>query len=133
MWCWAASRVTWTNTISSPHMIIGFRSHLTGRHDSDLGGCSPSQKCEVNRGNSLALDLTRALDNVHHSAILDALSSVGIGPCAFNYISAFLKHRTAELCFGSLSSPPFPLGSRGTPQGVGTLATTVYYHSHSHG
>ncbi|XP_049274235.1 uncharacterized protein LOC125759460 [Rhipicephalus sanguineus] len=65
----------------------------------------------------LALDLTKAFDNVHHTAILDALSSLDVGPRVHAYITAFLAHRTAEISYGPLSSPSFSLGNKGTPQG----------------
>lgn len=65
----------------------------------------------------LALDLTKAFDNVHHTAILDALSSLHVGPRVHAYVTAFLAHRTAEISYGPLSSPSFSLGNKGTPQG----------------
>ncbi|XP_070385518.1 uncharacterized protein [Dermacentor albipictus] len=52
-----------------------------------------------------------------HTAILDALSSLHVGPRVHAYVPAFLAHHTAEISYGPLSSRSFSLGNKGTPHG----------------
>ncbi|XP_070377353.1 uncharacterized protein [Dermacentor albipictus] len=73
----------------------------------------------------LALDMTKAFDNVLHSAILDALSTLNVGPRIHGYITAFLARRTAEISFGPLTSPNFTLGNQGTPPGFRPLPPSL--------
>lgn len=93
-----------------PNMMIGFRNHLSTQ---DVMLQISEDALHPRNGKRtraiLALDLTKAF--------VEALSALDVGSRTFNYVSAFLKHRTAELSFGSLSTLTFTLGSRGTPQG----------------
>ncbi|XP_070395672.1 uncharacterized protein [Dermacentor albipictus] len=63
----------------------------------------------------LGVDLTKAFDNVTHSAILQNLTTLGVGARMYNYIRDFLSHRTATLTFGDHSLPGITIGARGTP------------------
>lgn len=100
-----------------PHTMLGFRSHLCTQ-DVMLQISEEilhPRHCKRTRA-LLALDLQKAFDNVYHSSILDALSTLNVGNRTHAYISAFLRDRTAEIRFGPLKSPTFTLGNRGTPQ-----------------
>ncbi|KAH7948874.1 hypothetical protein HPB49_002836 [Dermacentor silvarum] len=77
-----------------------------------LGG--PSQN-KLTRA-ILTPHLTKAFDNAHHTIILDALSSLYVGPHVHAYVTAFLALCAAEISYGPLSSP-FSLDNKGTPQG----------------
>lgn len=66
----------------------------------------------------LALDLEKAFDRVKHSHILASIREAGLGTRFYNYVSSFLRDRTATLQLGSLGSRQFNLGPRGTPQGA---------------
>ncbi|XP_075527100.1 uncharacterized protein LOC142559381 [Dermacentor variabilis] len=67
----------------------------------------------------LALDLWGAFDNVKHSSILANGSTTECGQSTFDYIRAFLSNRAVfiRLVFTE-HGPPYPLGTRGTPQGA---------------
>ncbi|KAM7315714.1 hypothetical protein ISCGN_005497 [Ixodes scapularis] len=103
-----------------PHTMIGFRPKLSTqdsmlllRYDViDGAHCSPLDTRAI-----LGLDLTKAFDNVKHSAILANLGKLGLGRRVYDYISNFLSDRTATLSIGGLQSDAMELGSRGTPQG----------------
>lgn len=75
-----------------------------------------SQTCDTRA--ILGVDLTKAFDNVAHSAILENLITLGVGVKMYNYVRDFLSHRTATLTFGDHSLPGITLGARGTPQGA---------------
>lgn len=66
----------------------------------------------------LALDLTKAFDNVSHSSILQSLSELNVGSRTHRYVSAFLSNRSVCLQLGTFKIDPFTLGSKGTPQGL---------------
>ncbi|XP_049518660.1 uncharacterized protein LOC125943408 [Dermacentor silvarum] len=66
----------------------------------------------------LALDLEKAFDRVNHSHILDSIRQAGLGKRFYNYVSSFLRDRTATIQLGSMGSKQFNLGPRGTPQGA---------------
>lgn len=102
-----------------PHEMVGFRPHLSAqdtmlRLQHDI---IDKRKTKDTRA-ILGIDLTKAFDNVSHSAILDGLSDVNVGQRTFDYIKSFLKDRTATLHMQSLSSEEIKLGNRGTPQGA---------------
>ncbi|KAM7299739.1 hypothetical protein ISCGN_020305 [Ixodes scapularis] len=78
----------------------------------DGAHCSPLDTRAI-----LGLDLTKAFDNVKHSAILANLGKLGLERRVYDYISNFLSDRTATLSIGGLQSDAMELGSRGTPQG----------------
>lgn len=66
----------------------------------------------------LALDLRGAFDNVTHSSILANLNTTHCGSKAFAYIRAFLSHRSAFIRVDDSEHGPYPMGTRGTPQGA---------------
>ncbi|XP_049528901.1 uncharacterized protein LOC125947701 [Dermacentor silvarum] len=66
----------------------------------------------------LALDLEKAFDHVNHSHILNSIREAGLGTRFYNYVSSFLRDRTATIQLGSMGSKQFNLGPRGTPQGA---------------
>ncbi|KAM7285205.1 hypothetical protein ISCGN_032163 [Ixodes scapularis] len=65
----------------------------------------------------LALDLTKAFDNVTHKAVLENLRDLGVGRKAYTYVRDFLSNRTTKLSIGDIKSEEIELGSRGTPEG----------------
>lgn len=65
----------------------------------------------------LTLDVKGAFDNVTHQAILDNLNTTGCGLRTFQFVSAFLRDRTATLRLGPLTSTRFHTPAKGTPQG----------------
>lgn len=75
-----------------------------------------SQTCDTNA--VLGVDLTKAFDNVSHSAILQNLTTLRVGSKIYNYARDFLNHSTVTLTFGDHSLPGITLGARGTPQGA---------------
>ncbi|KAM7315603.1 hypothetical protein ISCGN_005386 [Ixodes scapularis] len=102
-----------------PHTMVGFR---TGLSTQDIL-LQLSEQIIKSTGNLdtaaiLALDLTKAFDNVNHESILGGLGSVNPGERTYNYIKAFLSGRTAVINVGDLTSDTTQLGSRGTPQGA---------------
>ncbi|XP_077552524.1 uncharacterized protein LOC144166963 [Haemaphysalis longicornis] len=66
----------------------------------------------------LALDLKGAFDNVTHKIILTHLSQTNCGYNAFRYIRQFLTERQSYLRIQGKEHGPYPLGTRGTPQGA---------------
>lgn len=101
-----------------PPTLIGFRPGLSTqdamlriRHDV-LDRISAAGTKAI-----LGLDLTKAFDNITHTAILQSLHQLGVGPRTYSYVRDFLQNRTAEINFGDLRSNTIHLGSRGTPQG----------------
>ncbi|XP_037561044.1 uncharacterized protein LOC119440182 [Dermacentor silvarum] len=66
----------------------------------------------------LALDLKGAFDNVKHEVILAHLSATNCGDRTFNYIRNFLTDRAAYIRIQDQEYGPYPLGTRGTPQGA---------------
>lgn len=62
--------------------------------------------------------LTKAFDNVTHSAILQNLATLAVGARMYNYIRDFLSHRKATLTFGDHRLPGITLETRGMPQGA---------------
>ncbi|XP_077525665.1 uncharacterized protein LOC144137607 [Haemaphysalis longicornis] len=66
----------------------------------------------------LALDLKGAFDNVTHEIILTHLSQTNCGYNAFRYIRQFLTERQSYLRIQGKEHGPYPLGTRGTPQGA---------------
>lgn len=101
-----------------PDTMIGFRPHLSTQ-DIMLRISEEVVNPLHNKHTRaiLALDLTKAFDNIEHEAITAALSALQVGERTHSYIKAFLSNRTAEIHFGPLKSDPFTLGSKGTPQG----------------
>ncbi|XP_077551464.1 uncharacterized protein LOC144165222 [Haemaphysalis longicornis] len=66
----------------------------------------------------LALDLKGAFDNVTHEIILTHLSQTNCGYNAFRYIRQFLTEQQSYLRIQGKEHGPYPLGTRGTPQGA---------------
>nr|XP_050038385.2 uncharacterized protein LOC126535618 [Dermacentor andersoni] len=66
----------------------------------------------------LTLDLRGAFDNVKHSSILANVSTTNCGQKTFDYIRAFLSNRAVFIRLDSTEHGPYPLGTRGTPQGA---------------
>ncbi|XP_037561211.1 uncharacterized protein LOC119440369 [Dermacentor silvarum] len=66
----------------------------------------------------LALDLKGAFDNVTHDIILSHLFQTDCGHNAFRYVRQFLMERQAYLRIQDKEHGPYPLGTRGTPQGA---------------
>ncbi|KAM7294219.1 hypothetical protein ISCGN_023738 [Ixodes scapularis] len=66
----------------------------------------------------LALGLEGAFDNVTHASILECLNGVHCGKIIYDYVRSFLTGRQATLTLGNITSQPFTLGPRGTPQGA---------------
>ncbi|XP_077564971.1 uncharacterized protein LOC144180514 [Haemaphysalis longicornis] len=66
----------------------------------------------------LALALKGAFDNVTHKIILTHLSQTNCGYNAFRYIRQFLTERQSYLRIQGKEHGPYPLGTRGTPQGA---------------
>lgn len=100
--------------------MFGFRPHLSAQdvllqlhHD-----ITEPTTMRQNDKAVLALDLRGAFDNVKHSSILANLSTTDCGQKTFNYIRAFLAHRAVFLRLDSTEHGPYPLGTRGTPQGA---------------
>lgn len=100
--------------------MFGFRPHLSAQdvllqlqHDI----IEPTTMRHNDKA-VLALDLRGAFDNVKHSTILTNLSTTNCGQKTFNYIRAFLSHRTAFIRLNSTEHGPYLLGTRGTPQGA---------------
>ncbi|KAG0445091.1 hypothetical protein HPB47_023760 [Ixodes persulcatus] len=62
----------------------------------------------------LGLDLTKAVDNVTHKAVLENLRDLGVGRKAYTYVRDFLSNRTAKLTIGDIKSEKIELGSRGS-------------------
>lgn len=75
-------------------------------------------ECPRNDKVVLALDLKGAFDNVTHESILTHLSETGCGLRAFEYIRQFLTDRQSYIRIQDKEYGPFPLGTRGTPQGA---------------
>ncbi|KAM7289972.1 hypothetical protein ISCGN_030100 [Ixodes scapularis] len=102
-----------------PHTMVGFRAGLSTQ-DILLQLSEQIIKSTGNLDTAaiLALDLTKAFDNVTHESILGGLGSVNPGERTYNYIKAFLSERTAVVNVGDLTSDTTQLGSRGTPQGA---------------
>lgn len=102
-----------------PPTMIGFRAHLSTQdvmlqlhHDV----VTPHTHHDTQA--ILALDLTKAFDQVSHASILQGLASTNPGERTYNYIRDFLSSRTATLQIGDLTSPEITIGGRGTPQGA---------------
>ncbi|XP_037515522.1 uncharacterized protein LOC119391950 [Rhipicephalus sanguineus] len=100
--------------------MFGFRPHLSAQdvllqlhHDI----IEPTTMCHNDKA-VLALDLRGAFDNVKHSSILANLSTTDCGQKTFEYIRAFLSDRVVFLRIDTAEHGPFPLGTRGTPQGA---------------
>ncbi|XP_077539808.1 uncharacterized protein LOC144152414 [Haemaphysalis longicornis] len=103
-----------------PHTMIGFRPKLSTqdvllqlKHQIVDGNGTSSRDTKA----ILGLDLTKAFDNVRHSAILENLGMLGIGSRTYSYVRDFLSDRTAKIKIGSIESNELELGARGTPQG----------------
>ncbi|KAH6936020.1 hypothetical protein HPB50_012521 [Hyalomma asiaticum] len=62
------------------------------------------------------LNLTKALDNVLNTSILDTLASLNVGACTYSYIRNFLTNIVALLSVNNLPAPSITLGEKGTPQ-----------------
>ncbi|XP_070392650.1 protein YkfC-like [Dermacentor albipictus] len=66
----------------------------------------------------LALDLSKAFDNISHRFVLNAISDLGLGPRFHAYVSSFLRDLEATVKIGQIKSKEFTLGARGTPGGA---------------
>ena len=75
-------------------------------------------ECPRNDKDVLALDLKGEFDNVTHESIITHLSQTGCGLRAFEYIRQFLTDRQSYIRIQDKEHGPFPLGTRGTPQGA---------------
>lgn len=73
----------------------------------------------------VGLDVSKAFDNVQHTAILKQLSALNVGQKTFNYIKDFLTNRTATISMGGETLDNVKLGSIGTPQGS-VLSPTLF-------
>ncbi|XP_075560024.1 uncharacterized protein LOC142591606 [Dermacentor variabilis] len=62
------------------------------------------------------LDLSKAVDNISHRFVLDAISDLGLGPRFHAYVSSFLRDRKATVKIGQIKSKEYTSGARGTPQ-----------------
>lgn len=101
-----------------PHSMVGFRSHLSAQ-DALLQISHAILSGIVNLTRAIvAVDLTKAFDRVTHSAILQGIQELQLGPKTYNYIRAFLNGRTASLHIDDVRTPPFTFGNIGTPQGA---------------
>lgn len=65
----------------------------------------------------VGLDVSKAFDNIKHSAILDKLCDLGVGERMYNYIRDFLTNRTATINIGGETMSDIAFGGVGTPQG----------------
>ncbi|KAM7296761.1 hypothetical protein ISCGN_021916 [Ixodes scapularis] len=87
-----------------PHTMVGFRA---GLFTQDIL-LQLSEQIIKSTGNLdtaaiLALNLTKAFDNVTHESILGGLGSVNPGERTYNYIKAFISERTAVVNVGDLT------------------------------
>lgn len=100
-----------------PFTMIGFRRNLCAQ-DAML---QLKQQIIDDPGRStraiLGLDLKKAFDNVTHQAILNHVSTLGLGEKTYNSIRNFLTNRKAKIIVGDLTSEEISIGSAGTPQG----------------
>ncbi|XP_075543915.1 uncharacterized protein LOC142578412 [Dermacentor variabilis] len=55
--------------------------------------------------------------NIEHSAILKAITDLGLGHRFYEFVRSFLTRRKAVLCAGDLTSEEVELGQRVIPQG----------------
>ncbi|XP_075560007.1 uncharacterized protein LOC142591581 [Dermacentor variabilis] len=98
--------------------MIGFRGHLSTQDVMLQLSEEVLHPRHAKRTRAiLALDLTKAFDNVEHTAVLNALSDLHVGGRTHAYVTAFLQAMTAVLTVGELTTDKVQLGSRGTPQG----------------
>ena len=73
------------------------------------------------------LDLSKALDTLDHSIMLDKLTSPGMNRSAVQWFRSYLAVRTQSVCTNGVVSEPQPI-SFGVPQGsvLGPLLFIVY-------
>lgn len=112
-----------------PHTMIGFRPKLSTqdvllqlKHHIIDGNAGSSRDTKA----ILGLDLTKAFDNVRHSAILENLEALGIGSRTYNYVRDFLSDRTGKLRIGAIE-PTKSNWEGGDTAGIGPVPFLVQY------
>lgn len=100
-----------------PYNMMGFRPSLSTQDVMKLLKHEIIDKDTRDVRGILALDLEKAFDTVLHRHVLDSISDMDLG-CKFHgFVTSFLRGRCATLKVGAVTSDPFELGARGTPQG----------------
>ncbi|XP_049269043.1 uncharacterized protein LOC125757488 [Rhipicephalus sanguineus] len=100
-----------------PDTMFGFRPHLAAPDIMLLLKHQVLYNRTLDTQVIVGLDVSKAFDNVHHTAILQNLQALGVGNRTYTYVRDFLTNRQVQLDTGEGELSTITPGSRGTPQG----------------